>query len=443
MMWIVYLFALVDVCIPVEADCELSAILAQEEEDCYGVLSQQNLSEIGYTTEAICEGMWDQLICWPSSIIGKTVAVPCPNFLIALTGTEGFVYRNCTSHGWSDSFPRHDVACGLNHNSTVEEVSNSYFMNLKTVYTVGYSTSMVSLIIAIAILCFFKKLHCSRNFIHMQLFVSFVLRALSVLIKDRILFSSEDIYHCNVEWEGCKFALFFFHYCIMANYSWLLIEGLYLHTLLVVSFFTAKKYFWWYISFGWGSPMIFVIAWSIARKLHDDVGCWENENLKIKWIIKGPIIITIFINFIFFVNIIKILIGKLKTMDTSQRKDFSQYKRLAKSTLLLIPLFGMHYTVLAFIPGNVSSQVFYARLFFELGIGSFQGFVVAVLYCFLNGEVQSEIRRKWGRWRLKKHFYSDSRNNRSSISNGGSGVTQVSLSTRVRRKSSLESSSLV
>uniref|UniRef100_A0A8C4SKT3 Secretin receptor n=1 Tax=Erpetoichthys calabaricus TaxID=27687 RepID=A0A8C4SKT3_ERPCA len=298
-----------------------------------------------YFFVAICEGMWDQLICWPSSIIGKTVAVPCPNFLIALTGTEGFVYRNCTSHGWSDSFPRHDVACGLNHNST-----NSYFMNLKTVYTVGYSTSMVSLIIAIAILCFFKKLHCSRNFIHMQLFVSFVLRALSVLIKDRILFSSEDIYHCNVEWEGCKFALFFFHYCIMANYSWLLIEGLYLHTLLVVSFFTAKKYFWWYISFGWGMLIL----------CHMD----KNKNCHKR------------------VDIYLLLL----------------LRRLAKSTLLLIPLFGMHYTVLAFIPGNVSSQVFYARLFFELGIGSFQGFVVAVLYCFLNGEVSPYFKL----YRIKK-----------------------------------------
>uniref|UniRef100_A0A8C4XAV9 G-protein coupled receptors family 2 profile 2 domain-containing protein n=1 Tax=Erpetoichthys calabaricus TaxID=27687 RepID=A0A8C4XAV9_ERPCA len=251
----------------------------------------------------------------------------------------GFVYRNCTSHGWSDSFPRHDVACGLNHNST-----NSYFMNLKTVYTVGYSTSMVSLIIAIAILCFFKKLHCSRNFIHMQLFVSFVLRALSVLIKDRILFSSEDIYHCN---EGCKFALFFFHYCIMANYSWLLIEGLYLHTLLVVSFFTAKKYFWWYISFGWGMLIL------CHMDKNKNCQCWENENLKIKWIIKGPIIITIFVSSI---------------NQKSKRVDIYLLlllRRLAKSTLLLIPLFGMHYTVLAFIPGNVSSQVFYARVLYR------------------------------------------------------------------------------
>lgn len=47
----------------------------------------------------------------------------------------------------------------------------------------------------------------------------------------------------------------------------------------------------------------------------------------------------------------------------------SSDRRLARSTLLLIPLFGIHYTVFAFSPENVSKR---ERLVFELGLGSFQ-----------------------------------------------------------------------
>ncbi|KAK1166010.1 secretin receptor [Acipenser oxyrinchus oxyrinchus] len=441
-MWVFAFLVCLEFSIPVKAipkECEVHSILMREEEHCNEFLSQekQNLSEVGLPRTE-CQGMWDNLCCWPSSAIGKTVAVACPKFIFALTGKEGFVYRNCTSDGWSNSFPRHDVACGFDTNNTIEDDKNTYYMNVKTMYTVGYGTSLVSLSIAIVIICSFRKLHSTRNYIHIQLFMSFILRAVSIFVKDTVLFATEYIYYCNAYSAGCKFVIIFFQYCIMANYSWLLVEGLYLHTLLIISFFSEKKYFWCYIALGWGSPLIFITAWSIARHLHEDTGCWDtNSNAGIKWIIKGPIIISIFINVLFFVSIIRILVSKFKTPG-AQGKEFNHYKRLAKSTLLLISLFGVHYILFACFPEDESSSLtMEIRLYFELALGSFQGFVVAVLYCFLNSEVQCEIKRKWRRWKLKKHFKRESRHSHNSTSTGGNGSNQVSLLTREQRQPSL------
>lgn len=53
----------------------------------------------------------------------------------------------------------------------------------------------------------------------------------------------------------CRAVMIFFHYCVLSNYFWLFIEGLYLFTLLVETFFPEKRYFYWYIIIGWGETM--------------------------------------------------------------------------------------------------------------------------------------------------------------------------------------------
>ncbi|XP_077009677.1 secretin receptor isoform X2 [Tamandua tetradactyla] len=379
--------------------CDVLRMLWQERDQCLQELSRGSTDDLGPKQPTPgCEGLWDNMSCWPSSARGQTVEVECPQFLQLLTGRNGTMFRNCTQGGWSETFPRPDLACGVNVNDLSNEKRHTYLLKLKVMYTVGYSSSLVTLLVALGILCAFRRLHCTRNYIHMHLFVSFILRALSNFIKDAVLFSSDDVTYCNEPRVGCKLAMVFFQYCIVANYAWLLVEGLYLHTLLVASFFSERKCLQGFVALGWGSPAIFVTSWALTRHFLEDIGCWDiNANASVWWVIRGPVLLSILVNFVLFINILRILMKKLRTQET-RGNEVNHYKRLAKSTLLLIPLFGIHYIIFAFSPEDALE----IQLFFELALGSFQGLVVAILYCFLNGEVQLEVQKKWRQWHLRE-----------------------------------------
>ncbi|XP_014390385.1 PREDICTED: vasoactive intestinal polypeptide receptor 1 isoform X2 [Myotis brandtii] len=389
-----------------------------------------------------CSRMWDNITCWPATPRGQVVVMACPLIYRLFYPLQGHnVSRRCTDKGWTELEPApYPIACDTE--PYLEEQQNRFYISVKTGYTIGYGLSLTTLLVAMAILSLFRKLHCTRNYIHMHLFMSFILRAASVFIKDLILFNSSPSEDCSESWVGCKAAVVLFQYCVMTNFFWLLVEGLYLHTLLVVSFFSERKYFWGYMLIGWGVPSTFTMVWTITKIHFEDYGCWDTIGTsRLWWILKAPVLTSILVNFILFIRIIRILVQKLQTPNVG-KSDKSPYSRLAKSTLLLIPLFGMHYTVFAFFPDNFNAEV---KMVFDLVVGSFQGFLVAVLYCFLNGEVQAELRRKWRRWDLQgvlglgpKYQHPPG----GSSSNGVTCSTQVSLLTRVspgaRRSSSFQ-----
>ncbi|NXC17903.1 VIPR2 protein, partial [Corythaeola cristata] len=112
---------------------------------------------------------------------------------------------------------------------------------------------------------------------------------------------------------GCKAILVFFQYGVMANFYWLLVEGLYLHILLVL-IFSPNRHFTIYLLIGWGIPTIFIITWTVTRIILEDTGQ------------KSPLyLFSLQVNFILFISIIRILLQKLRSPDVGGN-DQSQYK---------------------------------------------------------------------------------------------------------------------
>uniref|UniRef100_A0A8C0UIR6 Parathyroid hormone/parathyroid hormone-related peptide receptor n=1 Tax=Cyanistes caeruleus TaxID=156563 RepID=A0A8C0UIR6_CYACU len=311
------------------------------------------------------------------------------------------------------------------------------FDRLYLIYTVGYSISLGSLTVAVLILGYFRRLHCTRNYIHMHLFVSFMLRAVSIFVKDAVLYSGsalEEMERISEEdlksiteappadksqFVGCKVAVTFFLYFLATNYYWILVEGLYLHSLIFMAFFSEKKYLWGFTLFGWGLPAVFVTVWASVRATLADTECWDLSAGNLKWIIQVPILAAIVVNFILFINIIRVLATKLRETNAGRCDSRQQYRKLLKSTLVLMPLFGVHYIVFMAMPyTDVSGILWQVQMHYEMLFNSFQGFFVAIIYCFCNGEVQAEIKKSWSRWTLALDFKRKARSGSTTYSYG-------------------------
>ncbi|ETE61342.1 Glucagon receptor, partial [Ophiophagus hannah] len=201
-------------------------------------------------------------------------------------------------------------------------------VSFKVLYTVGYSLSLLALILALLILTVFRRLRCTRNYIHANLFASFGLRAISVIVKDALLEKmwGRETFQMS-DWED-----------LLSH------EAIYLYKLLIGAVFSEKNYY--------------TLCWGV------------NENMAYWWIIRIPILLASMINLLIFMQILKVILAKLR----ASQKDYTDYKlRLAKATLTLIPLFGIHEVIFIFATDEQTTGVLrYVKVFFTLFLNSFQ-----------------------------------------------------------------------
>ncbi|XP_017166140.1 glucagon receptor-like isoform X1 [Poecilia reticulata] len=337
------------------------------------------------------------------------------SWFIPLPVSQGSVRRRCGSDGLWETDDGGHVWRDISECEEEEEEAASQelwvMLGFRTLYTVGYSLSMSTLIMALIIVLSFRKLHCTRNYIHANLFLSFILRAVAVIVKDSMLdrhLGREIVRHADVTEMlshqaaiGCRVAQVVMQYCVLANHYWFFGEAVYLYSVLISCVFMDNNKHLPYLCLGWGTPLLFVAPWAVMKALKENKECWAvNENMSYWWILRCPVILAALINFLIFMKILRVILSKLRANIHSRYPDYKL--RLAKATLTLIPLFGVHEVLFIFATDEQATGLLrYTKVFFTLFISSFQGLMVAVLYCYANKEVQTELRRKLRSWRTE------------------------------------------
>lgn len=410
-------------------------------------ISQEPVSSVN-KTDLSCPSVFDGLICWPATNAGTISKIQCPSYVHGFN-TAGYAVKECLPNGEWFKHPilnttfTNFTGCiptgnePVQYHPTIEELMTEHMDSIQILYRVGYGISLTFLVVAVFIMTMLSKLRCQRNIIHVNLFLSFIFRCIICFIKDEYVIPEDEtdimeesirqITSSNVSF-WCKFVHVLFFYFLVASYMWIFVEGIYLHTLIIITTFhnLSRRLFRSLIIFGWVSPVFCVLPWVIVRATYDDTLCWNIHSSKngYFWILQGPVIATLLINFFLFVNIIRVLFVKLSASNT---RDPKRYRKLAKATLVLIPLFGVYYIIFMTIPVCLDPYFEIVWMYTELTFSSFQGFIVSMLFCFLNNEVRNEIRKHWKRHMLRRQSLVSSRSTRTfSIQSSGSGREQGS-----------------
>ncbi|XP_022663981.1 secretin receptor-like isoform X2 [Varroa destructor] len=316
-------------------------IAASAAELCVGTALNSSDVAVSATSEGVaCAAEWDGRLCWKNAAPGEVVAMFCPEG--RFFNSSYMVERSCSTHGvWSIA----------------------------------------------------KRLRCARNKLHLHLSASFILRC-TVLVFKHLYFTRGITSFNSHEFISCRIFTLSFHYSLMANYCWILMEGLYLYNIIFMSVYADNSKIAKYIVMGWGLPLPWVAIWAIARLCYDNNRCWEMEPKYrgITWILRGPISLSIILNFFFFLSITRVLFVKMSAVHIPDARKV-RYRKWFKSTLVLIPLFGAHQILTLAASLLHNDRMEFIWLYIDVAFTTFQGSVVALLYCFVNNEVQSEVIR--------------------------------------------------
>ncbi|RMZ99869.1 Calcitonin gene-related peptide type 1 receptor [Brachionus plicatilis] len=312
--------------------------------------------------ESHCGAVWDGWSCHRTTKAGQISEVKCPHYHVednchTILGqarfkcSENATWFKLEGNEWADYTKCIEPTILLKHrNININIVTN--FL------------SLVFLVSGLLVFFSYRKLQVNRILIHKHFFISLALHSFVQIIWNYFILKD------SLESENP----------IMASNHYLCI--------IVVAVFKDQSSLKMYYAIGWVVPFLLCSIYAFFSSIYANYGCWVASRSGFEQIIVIPNISILILNVAFLVVIIRLLFKALKTSKTT---EINQLRKTFKATIILVPLFGLHFFMSPVILCE-SSPIAGAYNIFSHLIENLQGVFVSLLLCFFNNEVKQLLK---------------------------------------------------
>ncbi|KAM4856506.1 adhesion G protein-coupled receptor E5 isoform X3 [Urocitellus parryii] len=293
-----------------------------------------------------------------------------------------------TTGCWKLGSGNNSTTCQCNHLSSFAILMAHYDIQdwkLELITKVGLWLSLVCLLLCILTFLLVRPIKSSRTTVHLHLCVC--------------LFVGSVVFLAGIEKETpdgeaglrCRLVAGLLHYCFLAAFCWMSLEGLVLYFLVVRVFQGQGLSTRWLCLIGYGVPLL-IVAISAATASEGYVGetyCWLSKKHGFFWSFVGPLALIILCNAVIFVITVWRLTQKFSEINPDLKK-LRKARVLTVTAIAQLFVLGCTWVFGLFLFEPYSSVLTYI---FTI-LNCLQGLFLYVLLCLLNKKVREEY-RKW------------------------------------------------
>ncbi|EPY78706.1 putative G-protein coupled receptor 144 [Camelus ferus] len=291
------------------------------------------------------------------------------------------------------------TACFCNHSTNFAVLLQVYDVQrgpeeeslLRTLSFVGCGVSFCALATTFLLLLVAGVPKSERATIHKNL-------TFSLAAAEGVLMASEwaEASEVGSQQVACVAITAVMHLLFLAAFSWMLVEGLLLWSKVVAVSMRPGPRLTLYYATGWGVPVA-IVAITLAMCPHDYVAtghCWLNVRTDTIWAFVGPVLFVLTANTCILVRVVMVTVSSarrrarmLSPQPCLQQQIRIQMWATVKPVLVLLPVLGLTWLVGVLV--HLSPAWAYAAV----GLNSFQGPYIFLVYAAYNGEVRSALQR--------------------------------------------------